>query len=169
MLIRKALIEDLNNIMNIIANAINDMESKGIYQWDNTYPNEKIFSNDIFKNNLYLYVDKNIIHGIIVLNEHQEDEYESLKWKYISGNHLIVHRLCVDPKYQGKGVAKDLMKFAEKYAKENNYESIRLDAFSQNERACKLYENFGYNKVGIVTFRKGDFYCFEKRLIKYGS
>ncbi|WFD08705.1 GNAT family N-acetyltransferase [Tepidibacter hydrothermalis] len=166
MLIRKARIEDLKIIMNIISNAINDMESKGIYQWDNTYPNKEVFSIDILKNNLYVYVDKNIIHGFIALNEHQEDEYESLKWKYISGKHLIVHRLCVDPKYQGKGIAKNLIQFTEKYAKENNYESIRLDAFSQNEQACKLYANFGYNKVGMITFRKGGFYCFEKGFIK---
>ena len=40
--------------MNIISNALNDMESKVIYQWDNTYPNEEVFSIDIFKNNLYV-------------------------------------------------------------------------------------------------------------------
>ena len=38
MLIRIARIEDLKIIMNIISNAINDMESKGIYQWDNELP-----------------------------------------------------------------------------------------------------------------------------------
>ncbi len=81
------------------------------------YPNEKVFSIDISKNNLYVYVDKNIVHGFIVLNENQEDEYESLKWEYILGKHLVVHRLCIDAKYQGKGIAKNLMQFAEKYAK----------------------------------------------------
>lgn len=27
-----------------------------------------------------------------------------------------------------------------------------------------MYEKAGYRRIGIVTFRKGDFYCFEKEL-----
>jgi ribosomal protein S18 acetylase RimI-like enzyme len=79
---------------------------------------------------------------------------------------LIIHRLSVHPEFQGKGVAKEILKFIEACAFENNYSSIRLDAYSGNERALKLYENFGYKKAGQFMYPKRDlpFYCYEKNI-----
>jgi ribosomal protein S18 acetylase RimI-like enzyme len=119
------------------------------------------------ENNLYVSVNEmDIIQGIIVLNEHQDIAYESIEWRYNSGKQLIIHRLCVHPNYQGKGIARMLIKFSEDFGSEQKYETIRLDAFIPNIRACKMYEKSGYEKRGTVTFRKGDFYCYEKALLK---
>jgi hypothetical protein len=41
-------------------------------------------------------------------------------------------------------------------------ESIRLDAFTENRCALHLYDGNGYKTKGVVTFRKGNFYCYEK-------
>ena len=76
----------------------------------------------------------------------------------------MVHRLMVDPRYQGRGIAGELMRFAEDRAGELGYDAIRLDAFSANPRALWLYQRLGYHDAGCVTFRKGLFRCFEKRL-----
>jgi ribosomal protein S18 acetylase RimI-like enzyme len=160
--IKKGEIEDVKQIMSIIKDAIVDMESEEIYQWDSIYPDEDVISNDIYEGNLHIYVDANIIKGFITINEHQDKEYEAVNWKYKNGTHLITHRLCVNPKYKGKGIASTLLKYAERFGRNNKYETIRLDSFIQNIHACNLYEKAGYEKVGIVSFRKGKFYCFEK-------
>lgn len=163
MAIRQGKTEDIKEIMNVIEEATKDMNEKKIYQWDEIYPDEAVIRDDIADNNLYVYVNEdNIIEGIIVLNECQDEAYEALKWEYNSGDYLVIHRLCIHPKYQGKGIARKLAEFAEKFAVNGNYESIRLDAFVQNPRACRLYEKSGYKRRGTVTFRKGDFYCYEK-------
>lgn len=164
MVIRKGHTRDIDDIIHIIKAAVTDMDSKGIYQWDEIYPDEKVIKNDIESKNLFVCIDDNAITGIVVLNEYQDKEYEDLTWKYKSGKQLVVHRLCINPMHQGNGIAKHLLEYTESYAKEHKYKAIRLDAFIQNERACRLYERTGYEKVGIVTFRKGDFYCFEKEL-----
>lgn len=163
-MIRKAGTGDTKAILTIIQDAVIDMESKGIHQWDDIYPDEETIYIDLNSGHLYTYVDNETIKGIIVLNEYQEKEYESISWKYNSGRQLIVHRLCVDPRFQGRGIAQQLMRYAEEYGKYSQYTSIRLDAFSDNNRACTFYNRLGYAKVGIVSFRKGKFYCFEKRL-----
>ncbi len=163
-MIRNACLEDKTAILAIIRNAIIDMELKGIHQWDSIYPNEEIINNDLRSGHLYVYLDNGNIMGIMVLNEHQDIEYESIDWKYDSGRHLIVHRLCIDPRFQGQGIARQLMRYAEEYGRGLQYESIRLDSFIDNDRACKLYEGLEYVKAGIVSFRKGKFYCYEKRL-----
>lgn len=162
--IKKAQIEDINRIMTIIKDAIIDMESESIFQWDNIYPDINIIKNDIYDGNLYVYIDENIIKGFITLNEFQDKEYKLIKWEYNTGKILVIHRLCIDPEYKNNGLASALIKFAESFAENNNYESIRLDSFTQNKHSCKLYEMNGYYKRGTVTFRKGNFYCFEKKI-----
>jgi len=42
--------------------------------------------------------------------------------------------------------------------------SVRLDTFSENPAALRLYEKLGYKNTGRVNFRKGLFYLFEKSL-----
>lgn len=162
--IRKAKTEDIKVVIDIIKNAIIDMESEGIYQWDNIYPNEDVITKDIYEENLFVYFDEDIIKGFITLNEFQDKEYESINWKYNTGKNLIIHRLCISPEFKGKGIATALIIFAERLGKENKYESIRLDTFTQNHHACKLYEKNGFEKRGFVTFRKGEFICYEKEL-----
>lgn len=163
-MIRKAKIEEVKIIMGLIRAAVSDLRDKNINQWDEIYPNEEVIKQDIYKENMYVLFEENKIMGIIVLNENQDKEYLDLKWRYSKGKPLVIHRLCVHPAAQGKGVAKALMSFSENYASSNNYAFIRLDAFTENPIACRLYEKLGFEKAGIVNFRKGKFYCFEKSL-----
>lgn len=163
-MIRKGRVEDIPLIMNLIKDAVNDMESKGVFQWDSLYPNEEIISFDVSNGCLYVYEDSGYVKGIVVLNEYQDKEYEEVNWEYNSGKQLVVHRLCILPKYQSQGIARCLIEFAGQHGKREGYSSIRLDTFVYNKRACNLYERSGYKVVGTVYFRKGKFYCFEKKL-----
>jgi ribosomal protein S18 acetylase RimI-like enzyme len=60
------------------------------------------------------------------------------------------------------------MDFAENYAAEKGFSSIRLDAYSGNSRALNLYERRGFRRVGqfFSPRRELPFYCYEKVLIK---
>lgn len=162
--IRQAQIQDINEIMNLIKAAIIDMQLQGIDQWDQSYPNQEIIVDDINESTLYVFTEKDNIKAIIVLNEFQNEEYNRIQWQYKEAP-LVVHRLCVHPQFQGNGIAKKLLTFAENYARENGYESIRLDTFTLNKGAVHLYEANHYEKRGIVHFPKGKFYCFEKRVV----
>lgn len=164
MKIKKAQISDADKIMTVINNAVIDMESEGIHQWDCVYPNMDVVKADISEGNLYVYFDEGIIKGIIVLNEFQNEEYKLIKWEQDQGRNLVIHRLCIDPKYKGQRLATKFVKFAEEFGRANNYQSIRLDAYAKNQHALNLYEKNNYKVKGTVTFRKGDFYCFEKIL-----
>lgn len=164
MKIEKGKIEDINEIVKIIKDTVSDMHEQKIYQWDHTYPSKEIITEDIHEENLYVYRDENIIKGFVVLNEYEDKEYEELDWKYNKGKHLVIHRLCVNPKYKGKGIATKLIEYADIYGRDNNYSAIRLDTFIDNKPARRLYEKKGYSVVGALEFRMGVFYCFEKAL-----
>lgn len=155
---------DIMNIMNIIKDVILRMNQQGIDQWDEVYPDIETIRKDLQEKCAFGYFIGDELSGYISINEDMPPEYNSLIWKIEQEQSLIVHRLIVKVQQQGKGIAKEIMSFAEDYAKKIGYKAIRLDAFSKNPVSLKLYESNGYQKVGLVYFRKGLFYCFEKNL-----
>lgn len=163
-MIIKAILSDTSAIMDIYNKATIDLNKRKILQWDEVYPDPETIKKDIISKTLFCYLDDKIIKGVIVLNEFQDDEYKSIDWKYSSSQCLVIHRLCVDPRFQNQGIAKKLMNFAEQFAKNNHYKCIRLDSFVDNDKSNYFYENLNYHKAEIVSFRKGKFYCYEKKI-----
>ena len=167
--IAEATLQDLPAVMNLIKACIQHMESQGIFQWDEIYPGSGTLEKDIGSHSLYAARSAGRICGIIVLNEYQDPEYAAIRWAYQGDKILVVHRLSVDPVRQGQGIAARLVDFAEQHAKSHGYSAIRLDAFTHNPRSVALYERRGYRKAGVVNFRKGPFYCFEKEVHRFGK
>jgi ribosomal protein S18 acetylase RimI-like enzyme len=155
---------DIVPIMDLIRKAVRAMNDSGLFQWSEAYPNEEIITEDITAGTLYKITTGNVIAGIIVLNHQYFPEYDALPWTFNDPHPLIIHRLCIHPDYQGQGLAKILMQFAEAYAVRNNYTSIRLDTGTLNTKALALYDGLGYRRVGVVSFRPGFFQVFEKVL-----
>lgn len=165
--IEKGTLSDLNKLFQIYLNGKNELELNGIYQWTNNYPTRSIIESDIKKSVLFVLKNGREIIGAINISEEQEPEYETINWEFDNSKVLVIHRLVIDPKYQGKGYARKLMDFAEKFAIENDYYSIRLDAYSQNKRVIDFYEKRKYFIRGNVNFheREYPFHCMEKEII----
>jgi ribosomal protein S18 acetylase RimI-like enzyme len=163
-MIRKALETDIEPIMIITKACANAMIANGIYQWNEYYPNRNAFKNDIKRNELYVLEINGDVKGCIVISTLMDQEYVPIKWLTKNNNNIYIHRLGIHPKLQGKGYAQQLMTFAEQYAIDHNYSSIRLDTFSQNKRNQKFYELRGYKRLGDIYFPKQSefpFHCYE--------
>ena len=162
-MIRKATVLDLNSIMQITKACAKHMINQQIFQWNEHYPNRNAFKNDVQRGELYVYMQNNICMGCIVITTIKDVEYVPIEWLTKDKN-IYIHRLAVHPKYQGKGIAQQMMTFAENFAKINGYFSVRLDTFSQNKRNQKFYETRGYKRLGNIYFPKQSkhpFYCYE--------
>jgi len=166
-MIRKGTLMDIEAIMDITKACAKHMIANGIYQWNEHYPNKDAFINDIKRDELYvLEIDKKVA-GTLVISTYMDEEYIPIKWLTENENNVYIHRLGVHPKHQGKGYAQSLMDYAETFAIDNNYTSIRLDTFSQNRRNQKFYELRDYKRLGNIYFPKQSeypFYCYEKVL-----
>lgn len=160
----KAKIEDLPEVLSMFQNAIQYMNKNNIPQWDEHYPNEEVLKEDIEKNELYIVKMGDIIASVFVINSEYDDDYEYGNWTYKGESYVILHRLCVNVKVQNQGIGTKTLSIIEKMIKDNNIKSIRLDAFSKNPYALRMYENNNYKRVGEVNFRKGLFYLYEKIL-----
>ena len=161
---RKGMLEDLNEIELLVKNAITHMCSQKIEQWDEIYPARCDYEQDIKRNQLFLGLLGKEIAVVYTLNKEYEEEYKNGKWKKPELSFCIIHRLCVNPKFQNKGIGRQTMEHIEAEAVLNGQQAIRLDVYSQNPYAIKLYQSCGFEKVGIVEWRKGVFYLMEKYL-----
>lgn len=163
-MIRKGAWTDIDNIIRLTKACAVDMISKNIFQWNEFYPSKEAFLKDVKRDELYILELENNIIGCVVISTLMDDEYLPISWLSENDNNIYIHRLAIHPKHQKKGYAKKLMNYAEAYAKENNYVSVRLDTFSQNKRNQKFYESRGYKRLGDIFFPKQSnhpFYCYE--------
>lgn len=166
-MITKASTLDLKQLYSITKSCAKHMIKNGIYQWNEVYPSKEVLQKDIELQQIWKLEENETIVGIIVLTEIEDKEYLNVKWLSESSNNLYIHRLAVHPNFQGKGYAQKLMDFTENYAINNNYNSIRLDTFSQNKGNQKFYEKRNYIKLESIYFpnqSKHPFYCYEKVL-----
>lgn len=161
---RTANMDDLDDIFQIVENAVKQLEHEQIHQWDSFYPTKEDFSKDIKKHQLYIGIINNKIVVVYALNKECDEQYKNGEWQYIGDNYNVIHRLCVSPDCQNKGIAYTTLLHIESELRFLGMKAIRLDVFFENPYALKLYSNNGYQKVGIAHWRKGKFLLMEKLL-----
>lgn len=155
---------DLEEICILVSSAIQAMTKQHIFQWDDHYPTKEDFREDIGKNQLYIGKTGQKIAVIYTLNQDCDDDYEMGRWKYAEEPFYVIHRLCVNPLFQNRGIARDTLLHIEKELLALGIHTIRLDVFSENPFAVKMYDHLGYFIVGHMDRRKGRFYLMEKHM-----
>jgi len=163
-MICNATIEDIDTLLKITSACAIHMETQNIFQWNSHYPNAKAFEDDIKRKELFIYKIKGEVIGCISISTLMDTVYKPVRWLTPSGNNIYIHRLAVHPEYQGKGIARKLMDFAEEKSRVEKRTSVRLDTFSKNHRNQRFYEQRGYEKLENIFFPKQSehpFYCYE--------
>lgn len=155
---------DIDDVFSLLSDAIAEMEKHGIYQWDEIYPARSDLKKDIQDKNLYVVFDEDMLIAFYVISGECDEQYGNAEWKYDDSSAYILHRFCVSPKVQKQGVGKAVLQYVENQIKEMGYESVRLDAFTKNPFAQKLYRHNGYETRGYADWRKGRFDLMEKHL-----
>src|SRR5262245_28608937 len=162
--VRLASDADVDAVMRMLGDCIAAMRAEGIDQWDDIYPSRERMLADAAAQTLYVGFMDDALVGALVVNEDQDALWADVPWSIRDVPVVVVHRLMVAPDWQGRGIARALMAFAERHARESGYGVIRLDAFAANPMALRLYRGLGYRDAGGARLRKGLFRCFEKRL-----
>ena len=156
--------DDLDGIFRLVENAIAQMERGNIDQWDQLYPTKEDFSADIRKRELYVGTAGDTIAVVYALSKECDAQYQNGAWQYAGNDFAVIHRLCVSPDLQNKGIARTTLVHIETESKSLGLKAIRLDVFCENPYALKLYFHHGYHKVGTAHWRKGEFLLMEKLL-----
>ncbi|MET3695980.1 hypothetical protein SAMN05877753_102488 [Bacillus oleivorans] len=165
MRIRKASQKDLEAIMSIIQVTVKLMEENKNDQWTGEYPQEDDFQSDLKKDHLYVATLQERVVGCITIDQEEPEEYSFVNWRR-NGDAFLFHRLAVDPDTRGEGIASKLISFAENVAISHNVFYIKVDTYSLNKKAQKLFDKLGYEKQGEIFLygKKEPFYCYDKIL-----
>ncbi len=152
--------------MEIVRAVVPMMRASGNLQWDDDYPNPGVFEEDISLTQLWVSEIAGRIAGVVALTTDQSPEYVQAGWD-IAEPAIVVHRLAVNPEFQGKGIAIALMDQAETVAIERGILRVRVDTNTQNQVTQRLLPKLGYTLCGEISleFRPGlRFFCYEKLL-----
>lgn len=96
------------------------------------------------KNDFYFFIEiDGVPAGYLRLKEDYSHFGLMKQWKA-----LELKRIYIDKPYHGKGLAQELMLFAEDFAKENKFEVLWLGVWEHNYRAKKFYKKMGFKDSG---------------------
>lgn len=110
------------------------------------YPEPEFLLSSISKGELFVGLINNQIMAAMIINHESNEGYNHFNWSTNANEDEVIgiHALGVHPEYAGHGYAKELIRFAIAYAKQNHQKAIRLDVLKGNVPAEKLYSSMGF-------------------------
>ena len=153
MIFRKATLEDLDTIAQMIGAASARLGAAGIDQWQRGYPNRQSVERDIDSGvGMVLCEGMTIlVYGAVIFTgEPAYDDLTGGEWLTSEGDYACIHRLCVNEIFVGMGFSKQFMMAAEAMAAER-VASIRIDTHPDNKIMQGLVARLGYSYCGDVV------------------
>lgn len=113
-------------------------------------------------------IDGKIIASIAL--SHSPNGESNEETRYMEAEYsdiLFIHIVAVHPDYLRKGIASEMLSFAEQTAERENVKFLRLYVYETNDVAIRTYEKNGYARVDKVDIGLGEyglkwFYLYEK-------
>lgn len=164
-MIRRAVKNDIDIIMNMLPEIKKGMTESGNTQWDENYPLRSDIENDVNAGSLYVYIDEEGLEGFICINLTQPEQYKALKWA-ADAPAMVMHRMAVKPSARHKGIAKQFMAYAEELAEAYSIHFIRTDTCADNTKMQQLFGKAGYVLRGDIRYtgRNEIYLCYDKAL-----
>jgi len=162
---------DLEQIMKIRSDASKYLKKYRIDQWQDEYPQESDFENDINNGECYVAVyDDSVVAVLVLIAEPQKDYVNLTDGKWLSdGEYLSIHRFAALAEYRGSGLSAKVIALAEDIAKKKGVFSIKVDTHKKNKAMCNLLRKSDYKYCGNVVLdvepgHDGRRQAFEKLL-----
>lgn len=152
-MIRKAVAGDIPDVAGIY-HAIAAMEAqRPMTGWKvGIYPTGRDAMDSLEKGHLFVMEKDGYIVATGRINQEQQPEYALCDWQDKSPDEkvMVLHTLCVDPDFGGRGYAREFLQFYEDYAREHGCTCLRIDTNAINTNARAMYAKLGYREAGIV-------------------
>ena len=164
---RKASLPEIPQIWEILQKAIQRRKEDGSNQWQDGYPNPEVVKADIEKEVGFVLTEGENLVGYCAVLINDEPAYAGIEGKWQSNvDFVVIHRIAIAQEYLGKGLAKEMMKFIEEFAVQNNIYSVKADTNFDNLAMMKSFEKAGYVYCGEVFFRGSARRAYEKVLVE---
>lgn len=159
-------VTELPEVYALYQAVIADMHARGLYQWTwGQYPREDILTSDVAHDRLYRLDVEGRLVAVFAVCLGQDAEYDDVPWQF-GVNPVCLHRVALLPEFGGRGYAKEVVAFAKAEGLRLGCDCFRVDTYTQNERALKLFAANTAREAG--TFRlpwyPEAYHCFEAPL-----
>ena len=114
----------------------------------------KIDKNKVDKQNgkIYLYVEKNVVKGLIIGIVEEKDEIDKLTNDCAKTGSIL--ELVVKSSIRGQGIGKTLLEKMEEYFKSINCRRINIEVFGPNKKGLNFYEKNNYIVRDMIVSKK---------------
>ena len=155
--IRAALPEDIDQMMDVLAQGRTAIGLLGIDQWQNGYPTRDVIEADIARGESYIaQAADGSIAATAMISLAGEEDYATIDgaWLTESGPespcYVVVHRIATAADHVGKGAASRLFAHAEEIGRAAGRRSFRIDTHEGNTRMRSLLEKRGFSYCGDI-------------------
>lgn len=146
MIITKASINDIDPILEVLAEQRLHLKNMGIPQWQGDYPAYIDFKEDVDGDRLYVIKENDEVAGFfaLVYPDHNYDYVENGAWS-LNTPYIAVHRMGVANKYKKSGFASKAFDYVK-----GMYDHVRVDTHEVNEAMNNCLKKNGFKYVGVV-------------------
>lgn len=166
MIIKRAHINDLEAILQILEDARCGFKEQGIDQWQRGYPNRDVVKQDIEKQQSYLVFCEGSLCGTFVVTFEHEHNYDIItdgNWRF-SGPYAVIHRIAILRSARGRGCARFCMEYIDELVRKADYHVIRCDTHDANQSMKKLLTQNGFVHCGTIQVPDGARNAYEKSI-----
>ncbi|MDO5100194.1 MAG: GNAT family N-acetyltransferase [Eubacteriales bacterium] len=146
MIVRKAELHELDDIMKIYAHARKIMKENGNpHQWGDQWPDRQQIEEDIAEGGCYLVMEAEAIAGVFFMGLDPEPTYERIEaGAWLNDEpYAVLHRVAAA--VGAKQVLKTAVDFAAQFRPQ-----LRIDTHADNHKMQYLLEKYGFRHCGTI-------------------
>lgn len=151
--LRRAQLQDLTVIMKIIDDAKELLKKNGSPQWQNGYPDQENFTQDIVMQTNWILINDNKVVATATLQLTPEPTYRNItqgQWQQPDEPYATIHRVAISSNYRGQGLSKLLFSNLLTVGQMQGIKNFRVDTHRSNKAMQHIAENFNFKKRGII-------------------
>ena len=151
--LRRAQLQDLTAIMKIIDDAKELLKKNGSPQWQNGYPDQETFTQDIVMQTNWILINDNKVVATTTLQLTPEPTYRNItqgQWQQPDEPYATIHRVAISSNYRGQGLSKLLFSNLLTVGQMQGIKNFRVDTHRSNKAMQHIAENFNFKKRGII-------------------
>ena len=151
--LRRAQLQDLTAIMKIIDDAKELLKKNGSPQWQNGYPDQETFTQDIVVQTNWILINDNKVVATATLQLTPEPTYRNItqgQWQQPDEPYATIHRVAISSNYRGQGLSKLLFSNLLTVGQMQGIKNFRVDTHRSNKAMQHIAENFNFKKRGII-------------------
>lgn len=149
--------KDIDQIMQIIADARESIGRLGIDQWQYGYPTRDLIKEDVSLSRSYVVeLDGEIVATFALINDGEPTYNKIYCGAWLNdGKYVALHRIAISGEHRGRGIAEGIIAFFVDYARSGDFTSIRVDTHTGNIPMRKMLEKNGFEYCGTIHLLDG--------------